>query len=90
MVGNHTNVKSFVDLLKPFWKDLLSGVKGGPCDFEHIVVFYEEEQSEQAKCFEIYFEEHMICELINGTLQIKPKQELIIKHHELPFCWNQF
>ena len=46
IVGNYTMPEVFVETLKPFWRDLLAGVDGGPCDFEHVLVFYEREQSE--------------------------------------------
>lgn len=75
LVGNHTNTKNFVELLRPFWKELFE-IEHGPFDFEHITVFYEQEGSEQAKCFEISLNEL--------------SKELDIKHHELPFCWGQF
>jgi hypothetical protein len=54
IVGNKTDVNGFIDFLKDFWLDLLSGeVDGGPCDHEHIIVFYENEGSERAHCYEI-------------------------------------
>jgi len=78
MIGNHTNVGSFVGELKLFWIDLLSEkIKGGPHDFERIMVFYEHEQSEAANAFEIYLDEDT--------------KSLIIKHHaRLPFSWRQY
>ncbi len=79
MIGNYTNVGKFVEVLEPFWKELLSGIEGGPCPFEHVVVLYEMEQSEKACAYEIYQETH----------RSQIKDGLIIKHHELPFCWNQ-
>lgn len=76
MVGNYTNAESFVEVLKPFWTELL-GVRcdGGPLGFEHIIVFYEHEQTLAANAYEIMLEDG----------------ELIVKHHQdLPFCWAQY
>ncbi|KKN81427.1 hypothetical protein LCGC14_0320400 [marine sediment metagenome] len=81
VVGNYTNTERFVDVLKPFWKDLLTGIDrpdgGSPSDFEHVIVFYEKEQSERAHCYDIWVER-------------VDDQELKIVHHKLPFCWGQF
>src|SRR5580692_1907576 len=46
MTGNYTNVEEFCEILRPFWVELLSGIDGGPCEHEHIIVFEEQEQSE--------------------------------------------
>lgn len=74
MVGNYTNVSTFCDVLRPFWMELLSGVEGGPLDFEHILVFEEQEQSGAATAHEIFLED--------GALVIR-------KHERLPFSWAQ-
>lgn len=84
IVGNHTMPEDFVDDLKGFWFDLLTGkIDGGPKDFEHIMVFYEREQSERAEAIEIYLDRKK-----NREYEIN---DLIIKYHEdLPFAWMQF
>ena len=71
----------FVELLKPFWADLLSeSVEGGPCGFEHILVFYEEEQSGAANAYEIFWDD-----------EDSPERQLIIRHHQrLPFAWSPY
>jgi hypothetical protein len=82
-VGNYTTGKGFVGTLRPFWEELLRGVDGGPLDFEHIIVFCETEQSEQAQAFEIGLEE--------GKEDGSNRGPLFIRHHEdLPFAWMQF
>lgn len=53
MVGNYTRVDEFVEVLRPFWLDLLGDIDGGPCDFEHILVFEEREQTERTTAYEI-------------------------------------
>lgn len=73
MVGNYTDGKVFVNCLVPFWKKLFS-TECGICDFEHILVFVEREQSEKATAFEI--------KLIYGEIQVI--------EHECPFAWMQF
>lgn len=78
MVGNYTEEQQFIDILRPFWYDLLSGVPGGPLDFERVLVFVEHEQNEQALAFEIYLE---------------PGDDLVrlaVRRHECPFSWRQF
>lgn len=76
IIGNHTSAERFVDDLRPFWSDLLSDdCDGGPCGFEHVIVFYEQEQTEQAKALEIFKDE--------------TTEELIVKKHKLPFSWLQ-
>jgi hypothetical protein len=77
MTGNHTSVSEFCERLRPFWLELLQTPKCGPLDFEHIVVFEEQEQSGQAIAYEIYLDE-------------PARSNLMIRRHELPFCWNQF
>lgn len=79
IIGNYSSGERFSELLRPFWIDLLAGVEGGPHDFEHIIVFEEREQTEQAVAYEIMFDDP------EGV-----GRKLIIKRHELPFCWGQF
>lgn len=74
MTGNYARVDEFCELLRPFWLALLAGVEGGPNDFEHVIVFEEREQAEQAAAYEISREA--------GALSIK--------RHKLPFAWMQF
>lgn len=81
IVGNYTLGETFVEKLRPFWIDLLAGVEGGPHDFEHIIVFEEREQTEQAKAFEIFLKENFDGTPVPG--------DLVIREHDLPFCWNQ-
>jgi len=75
IIGNYTSASNFAESLRQFWIDLLTqpDSHGGPLDFEHIMIFYEEEQSEQAKAIEVFYE--------NGGL--------VLKHHNLPFAWMQ-
>lgn len=81
-VGNYTNAHSFVQILVPFWTDLLAGeMEGPPLEFEHIIVFYENQGSKRANCFEIYRE--------NDDNDSK-NTNIIIKHHQLPFGWHQY
>jgi hypothetical protein len=85
MTSNYTLVDVFVNLLGPFWFDLLTTECGGPLDFEHVLVFYENEQSEYANAYEIGF---------FGPDEPTPRSRdwraLEIRHHEkLPFAWMQ-
>ena len=76
IVGNHVDAEAFVETLVPFWFDiLLPTCEDGPY-LEHVVVFFEEEQSQRAQCFEISLDDD------TGVL----KRRL----HSLPFCWNQY
>lgn len=60
IVGNWTDEDAFVTQLESFWGELLSGkIEGGPCSFEHVLVFVEHEQSEQATAYEIYFDDRL-------------------------------
>mgnify|MGYP001610291283 FL=1 len=80
-VGNYTHVDEFVEVLKPFWIDLLHEVEGGPLEFEHVMVLYENEQAEHASAYEIFQER------LEGDRQFG---DLIIRHHpDLPFAWMQ-
>lgn len=74
IVGNYTSAESIVQLLAPFFEEQLRR-ELGPLDFDHIIIFEEHEQTEQAQCWEIYLEGNE-----NG--------KLVIKHHMLPFCWG--
>lgn len=79
MVGNHTRAEAFCECLKPFWTDLLSEVDGGPLDFEHVIVFEEQEQSEAANAYEIMWDDPH-----------EDDRKLVIKKHDrLPFGWQQ-
>lgn len=84
MIGNYTRVDTFCEVLKPFWRDLLSGaVDGGPCDHERVMVFEEVEQSEAPNAYEIGW--------VNPHQENRGERELFIKKHErLPFSWQQF
>lgn len=77
MVGKYTNGEEFVEVLKPFWKELLQKVDGGPNSFEHILVFIEREQSEQATAFEIFLKD------------LDSPELLLVKKHDCPFTWMQ-
>lgn len=77
-VGNHSVGDRFVDVLRPFWLALFQFREGEQeiiCDFERILVFAEDEQSEQAKAYEISIED-------NGALKITK--------HDCPFSWGQY
>jgi len=86
MVGNYTHAEEFAQQLTDFWRELLSsdGEGGGPLCHEHILIFYEPEQSEAANAIEILLQkEDELSERDEGTL--------LIRHHEnLPFCWGQY
>jgi hypothetical protein len=77
IIGNYTSGKRFCDVLIPFWTELLSGVKGGPHDFERICVFEEQEDAEAVTVYEISRERDG-----DPTIQIK-------KHERLPFAFGQ-
>lgn len=81
-VGNHTNGEAFCDDLLDFWADILkSNDDGTPDADEHIIVFYEKEQTEAATAFEIYLLE----------AEDAPNSPITIKRHsDLPFTWMQF
>ena len=82
MVGNHTKPDAFVELLRPFWLELYT-VKDGPHGHEHILVFYEFEQSEHANAIEIWRPE--------APDDLTPTGELVVRKHEcLPFAWVQY
>lgn len=79
VVGNYTSGQEVVDYLKPFFEEQLRN-NLGTLDFDHILIFEEREQSQQAIAYEIFLEDSNSDE----------KGPLIVKRHELPFCWNQF
>ena len=82
IVGNYVRADEFVDALKPFFTELLTAsLDGGPLDFEHVLVFFEHEQSEQAQAYELYLEESPDPHRPGG---------LVVKHHMLPFTWMQY
>ncbi len=78
MIGNKTNEDKFVEVLKPFWEDLLLGVEDGPRQFEHILVFVEHEQAELTIAIEIYLARE------------ENPGALTVKKHECSFAWMQF
>lgn len=83
IVSNHTQAQVFAEVLRPFWDDLLRrGVDGGPSAHHHILVFYEEEQSEQANALEIYLHGDVWFDRDNCSL-------VITNHQGLPFAWMQ-
>ena len=80
IVGNYTQADRFCECLRPFWEELLSGVDGGPCDHERVLVFEEPEQSEAANAYEIGWDDP----------HSKSRQLKITHHSRLPFSWRQF
>lgn len=78
IVGNYTRGEVFVDSLKPFFSELLSGeVDGGPCSHERVIVFCEQEQSERAMAYEIFRADEM------------DSESLTVREHKCPFAWMQ-
>ena len=81
IVGNYTNPMQFAEALRPFWIELLSASRESPLSFHHVVIMYEQEQSEHAGAVEVFWNED----------PPREEGELIIKDHPgLPFCFNQF
>ena len=81
IVANGSGIAGeFVEQLRPFWTDLLGEIiEGGPFGFEHIVVLYEEEQSQAANAYEVYWDD-----------PDSPARKLVVRHHQnLPFAWMQ-
>jgi len=79
MIGNYTSGDDFVEALRPFWGDLLSGVAGGPRWFERVVVFVEREQRNSPTAYQIGFDD-----------PDSPNRVIAIQKHELlPFSWGQ-
>jgi hypothetical protein len=81
IIGNYTSADAFVQSLSAFWEDLL-GQDGddwhGPLPQNRVVVFYEVEQSERAKCYEIGWDDPFSSE-----------RKMCYWHHEdLPFSWR--
>ncbi len=79
-VGNHSVGERFVDVLRPFWYAVFKakdedGDEAILLSHEHILVFVEEEQSEQAQAYEIMLDD---------------ADTLVIKHHQCPFSWGQY
>lgn len=85
VIGNYTAAEEFVEILRPFWREMLVN-SIGPHYFEHIIVFEEAEQTEQAIAYEIFLSENP------DDAEGKPLhgRELTIKKHQLPSCWGQF
>ena len=80
-VGNRIDAETFAESLRPFWNDLLrSRIEGGPFAFQHIVLFYEVEESEHASALEIYLDGDYRERIEDRHLTIK-------KHENLPFQW---
>lgn len=83
MVGKYTHGDIFVNQLEPFWFDLLSKeLPGGPHNFEHVIVFTEEEGTEQAFAYEI--------KLLTYNIDIVRHKKIVITKHKCPFSWAQF
>lgn len=80
IVGNYTRADDVIDDLKEFFLELLTNRKLDPYVSEHIIAFEEKEQSEKAIAYEIY--------LKFPSYEAKGN-ELIVKRHEMPFCWFQ-
>ena len=80
IVGNYTRAGDVIDDLELFFFELLSNRELDPYSAEHIIVFEEKEQSEKAIAYEIY---------LKSPFYDIGNNELIVKRHELPFCWNQ-
>lgn len=76
IIGNYSDGEKFVEVLKSFWTELLTGeIDGGPCSHENIVVMVEREQTEWAEAIQIGCED--------GKLEIK-------RCERLPFAWMQY
>lgn len=76
IVGNYVNVEEFVERLRPFFLDVLRGVDGGPLDHEHVIVFSEQEQSEQTIAHEVVYD--------------RDTDTLTVRVHECPFSFGQY
>lgn len=76
ITGNYTKGDDFVEALRPFFKDLFENGDGNPFQFERIMVFTEQEQSDAAEAWQIGYDEEA--------------RELVVKHFpQLPFSWGQ-
>jgi hypothetical protein len=73
----NTLIDEFVEILKTFLEEIRGLFTGGFLEFDHAIVFYEAEQSEQATAYEIMPEDN------------DSDKKLIIKEHKCPFCWMQ-
>jgi hypothetical protein len=80
IIGNHTSAEAFCETLRPFWSDLLSeDYEDGPLSFERVLVFSEDEQSDEANAYEIGWDDDTSLD-----------RKIIIKIHKgLPFSWRQ-
>ncbi len=79
MIGNHTDVGRFCELLRPFWEELLNGVPNGPHPFERVVVFEEREGSDAATAYQIGWDN-----------DDNPGRQMRIERHDrLPFAWGR-
>lgn len=78
-MGNCTSGERFCEVLRPFWGDLLNDIEGGPLDFEHIIVFTEDEQSEAPVALQIGWDD-----------ETSPDRKISIERFNgLPFTWMQ-
>ena len=76
IVGGSTDAKCFVQLLKPFFKDLLDGVDGGPLAFHHILIFTQTEELRAMTVYEVFLDRE--------TKDLKVKT-----HEQMPFAAMQ-
>jgi hypothetical protein len=84
IVGNYSDAEDFAETLCPFWLDLLCGdLEDGPCNHNHIIVFYERQGSEQANALEIFVKPEYKAGTARDAVHIK-------KHEGLPFAWMQY
>ena len=93
MVGNHTSAAAFVEDLREFWIDLFwdDGEDGGPHDHAHILVFYEDQDSEQAHCYEVSCDRSAPGRRDPGGRVVdRADIKLVVRHHALPFAWMQY
>lgn len=88
IVGNYSNADTFITDLRRFWIELWNcehtEYECGFMPFRHIVVFEEQEQSEQAKAY--------CLTPVGGDKVGRYDYEVtdyLVTSHKLPFCWNQ-
>ena len=84
-MGKDTDVATFCEALRPFWKDLLAGVEGRPLDHERVIMFEEREQS-APNAYEIGWNE----DEFDRDVDLADRTLVITKHERLPFSWRQF
>jgi len=84
MVGNYTSASDFIEGLRPFWLSLFRSRGAELQDFEHILVFEEEEQSGAVTVYEVSYNGRVNCEEnIKGDLVVKT-------FPDMPFSWHQY